>query len=105
MRLATSTWPGSPPCEAQASAILIAEAVFVGSAALDERQCLERLHSGARIDRPRHIAEREHGRAIRIDHRDCAAMAAFDKRAAHHLDQNRITHLSCSPDCACHSSG
>ena len=76
---------------------LVAEAVVVGRAALDQRQRLDRLHGRARIDRLRHVAERQHGRAVGIDHRDRAVMAALHQRAAHHLDQYRITHLSCRP--------
>ena len=32
-------------------------------------------------------------------------MAALHQRAAHHLDQDRITHLSCRSRTPCHSSG
>src|SRR4029077_17073371 len=66
-------------------------------AALEQRQLLQRLDCRARIDRPRHIAERQHRRAVGVNHRHGATMAAFRERTPHPLAQHRITHLSCCP--------
>ena len=73
--------------------LLIAEPVALRRAAFDERQRLQGLHRRARIDRPRHVTKRQHGRAIGIRDGDGPAMAAFDEPPAHHLDKNRITHF------------
>ena len=73
--------------------LLIAEAVALRRAAFEERQRLQGLHRRARIDRPRHVTKRQHGRAIGIRDGDGPAMAAFDEPTAHHLDKNRITHF------------
>ena len=72
--------------------LLGAEAVAVGGAGFDQRQRLHRLDRRARIDRPLDVAQRQHRAAVGVDHRDRAAMPAFDQRAAQDLDQNRITH-------------
>ena len=68
IRVAVATWPGSPECEAQASASSSgAKPVAVGGAALDQRQRLQRLDRRARIDRPLDVAQRQH--ACRRRHR------------------------------------
>ena len=72
---------------------LQAEAVAVGGAAFDQRQRLQRLDRRARKDRPLDVAQRQHARAVGVDHRDRAGMPALDQRAAQDLDQNRITHF------------
>ena len=86
-------WPGSPEWEAQASANSCgAQAIAIGGAGFDQRQRLDRLHRRTRINRPLDVTEAQHRPAIGIDHGDGATMPAFHLRAAHHLDQNGITH-------------
>ena len=75
----------------------VAEPVAIRGAALDQRQRLQRLHGGARIDRLPGVAERQYGRAVGVDHHDGPAVAALHQGAAGDLDQFRITHLSCFP--------
>ncbi len=72
---------------------LVAEAEPVGRPAFEQHQRLDRLHGRARIDRLPHIAERHNRRAIGIDDRHGTAVPALHLRPAHHLDNNRITHL------------
>lgn len=55
-------------------------------------QRLDRLHRRARKDRPRDVADRQHLAAVAIEHRQRAAMAAFDHISAGDFDQNRIRH-------------
>ena len=59
-----ATWPGSPQCEAQASASSSSpKPIAIGRALLDQRQRLQRLDRRARIDRPLDVAERQQPRA------------------------------------------
>ena len=78
----------------------VRQPVFVGEPALDERQGLQRLDGGARIDAALDVADGKHRRALGVDDRDRATMARFDLGAAGDLDQNRIVH-----DAACESAG
>ena len=72
--------------------LLVAEAVAVGAARLDQHQRLQRLDGRAGKHRRRDVAERQHGRAVGVDHRHGAAVAALDQVAARHFDQDRIGH-------------
>ena len=62
--------------------LLVAEAVSIRGAGLDQRQSLQRLDRGARENRRRHVAYGQHGSAIGIGHRDGAAMLALDHGTA-----------------------
>ena len=66
--------------------------VSIRRAALDQRQGLHRLDGGAREDRALDITDGQDGFAVAIDHRNCAAMAAFDDRAAQDFDENGVFH-------------
>ena len=70
----------------------IAEAVAIGSAALDQRQRLKSLHGGSREDRSLDIADARAPAAGGIDNDDCAPVAAFDDRAAGDFDEDGIRH-------------
>ena len=81
--------------------LLVAEAVAVGAARLDQHQRLQRLDGRARKDRRRDVAERQHGRAVGVDHRHGAAVAALDQVAARHFDQDRIGHRAVASEPGC----
>ena len=68
----------------------LAEPQRVGRAALDQRQRLQRLDGGARKNRFVDFAEHERDRAVGVDDRAGAAVARFDARAAHDLDDDGI---------------
>ena len=79
--------------------LVVAEAEAIGGAAFDERQGLQGLDGGARINRPLGVAERQNHPAVGIDDRARAAMGGFDPIAARGLDGHRIRHgfLSAPP--------
>jgi hypothetical protein len=62
----------------------------IGSAALDQRQCLQQLDRRAREDRPIDVAERGEEAAIGIDDRHRTAVEGLDRVAAPGLDQHGI---------------
>ena len=57
--------------------LLVAQTQAVRSAACDERQGLQRLDGGARINRPLGVAKGHHHPAVRIDDRAGPAMGGF----------------------------
>src|SRR5262249_21334171 len=71
---------------------LVAQAKTVGRALLDQRQSLQRLHSGTRKYRRRHVANSENGMAFGVGNSNGAAVPAFDQRSAYHFDKNRVGH-------------
>ena len=73
--------------------LLCAQAQAVRGAALEQRQGLQRLDRGARVDRPLDVAERHHDRSARVDDRSGAAMGGFDPIAAQSLGDHGIAHL------------
>ena len=68
----------------------LVQTVRIRSTALDQRNGLQELNRRARIDGRIDVSERELDLAIFIRDGDRAAMAAFDKATANHLDKNRI---------------
>ena len=72
--------------------LLVAQTQAVRSAACDERQGLQRLDGGARINRPIGVAKGHHHPAVRIDDRARPAMGGFDEVAARGLDDHWIGH-------------
>ena len=72
--------------------LLVAQTDAVRGAAFDQRQGLQRLDGGARIDRLLGVAKGHHHPAVRIDDRAGAAMGGFDPFAARGLDDHRIGH-------------
>ena len=73
--------------------LLVAETQAVRGAACDERQGLQRLDGGARINRLLGVAKGHHHPAVRIDDRAGPAMGGFDPVAAHRLDDHGIGHI------------
>ena len=71
---------------------LVAQTEAVRSAARDERQGLQRLDGGARINRPIGVAKSHHHPAVRIDDSAGPAMSGFNERAARSLDDHGIGH-------------
>ena len=74
--------------------LLLGQGVAVRRARFHQHERLQRLDGGARKNRALDVAERQHGAAVGIDHRDGAAMAALDHGAAQNFDQNGIAHLA-----------
>src|SRR3984885_14942675 len=74
------------------SNLLVAQTQAVGSAARDERQGLQRLDGGARIDRSIGVAKSHHHPAVRIDDRARPAMDRLNEIAARGLDDHRVGH-------------
>ena len=72
--------------------LLLAQTQAVCSAARDERQGLQRLDGGARINRPIGVAKGHHHPAVRIDHRARPAMGGLNEVAARGLDNHGIQH-------------
>ena len=72
--------------------LLVAQTEPIRSAACDERQGLQRLDGGARINRSIGVAKGHHHPAVRIDDRARPAMGGFDEVAAHGLDDHRVGH-------------
>ncbi len=72
--------------------LLVAQTERVRGAAFDERQGLQRLDGGARVDGSLGVAKGHHHPTARIDDRAGAAMGGFDEGAAGDLDHHRIGH-------------
>ena len=72
--------------------LLVAQTQPIGGAALDERQGLQRLDGGARIDRPVRVAKGHNHPAVGIDDRAGPAVGGFDPFSARGLDDHRIGH-------------
>ncbi len=68
----------------------VGERERVRRAAFDQRQRLQRLDRGTRVDRRIDFAERQRNRAVGVDHGRCAAMARFDTRAACDFDHDGV---------------
>ena len=60
--------------------LLVAKAVAVGRALLDQRQRLQCLDRRARKYRRSHVADGKHVAALRIGHRDGAAVSALHQQ-------------------------
>lgn len=72
----------------------ITEAVGIGSAALDQRQRLDRLDRRTREHRLCRVADLPDGLAVGVEDGNSAAMGALDESAAQDFDQNRICHVT-----------
>src|ERR1700722_4353582 len=72
--------------------LLVAEPQAVRGAARAERQGLQRLDRGARINRQIGVAKGHHHPAVRIDDRAGPAMSGFDEGAARRLDNHWVGH-------------
>ena len=72
--------------------LLVAQTQAVRSAARDERQGLQRLDGGARINRSIGVAKGHHHPAVRIDDRARPAMGRFNEVAARGLDNHWVGH-------------
>ena len=68
----------------------VAEAVGIGRTAFHQRQRLDRLHGGARENRPLDLAQDQHGRAVAVADDRRAAVRAFHAASAQHFDQDFI---------------
>lgn len=72
---------------------LVTKSEALGRARFQQHKRLQRLDSRAGINRAGDIAQRQHGAAVHIHHRQRTAMPALDQCAAQHINQYRITHL------------
>jgi len=72
--------------------LAVPETTGIRSAAFHQRQRLDRLHGRAGENRPFNVADLQDGRAVRIDHRDRAAVPALHHFTAKHFHQHRICH-------------
>ena len=72
--------------------LLVAETQAVRGAACDERQGLQRLDGGARINRSIGVAKGDQHAAVRIDDRARPAMGGFDEVPPRGLDDHGIRH-------------
>ncbi len=70
----------------------LAVAECVGRTTFDQRQCLDRLDGGTRINRFIDIAGREDGPAVSVEYRYRASMTAFHAVATRDFDEDGIGH-------------
>jgi hypothetical protein len=76
--------------------LLIAEAITIRRALLQQWQSLKDFDRRTREDRLRHVAKGQRQFSIGAGNGDSAAVAALHQRSPRHFDENRISHVALS---------